>query len=91
MDNKNFISALSRNSGLDHKTVATLTNALLNEMKETLTNLDSIKIPGFGEFSSSKTDEHIAYDSVTKERLLFPPSIEVKFTPDTNIILTDRL
>lgn len=81
MDNKAFLSALSRNNGLDHKSSEILTEELLNTIKETLTNLDSIRIPEFGTFAASKTEEHISVDPVTKERLLFPPSIEVTFTP----------
>lgn len=82
MDNKAFLSALSHSSGLDHKTVSALTEALLATIKESLTELNSVSVTGFGEFSAEKSDEHISVDPVTKERLLFPPSIEVKFTPE---------
>lgn len=85
MDNKSFMSSLARKTNLDTKTTNALAELLLSELQNSLANLDSVTIGEFGTFSSVKKDEYISYDNVTKERLLFPPAIEVSFEPSDSI------
>lgn len=75
---------MTRKTGLDHKTAATFCELIFTELQETLTNLDSVSVSGFGTFSAEKKDEHISFDPVTKEQLLFPPVIEINFEPSSN-------
>ena len=69
MDNKAFISSLTCKTGLDHKTAATFCELIFTELQETLTNLDSVSVSGFGTFSAEKKEEHISFDPVTKEQV----------------------
>lgn len=46
---------------------------------EALKEGDSVALPGFGTFNVSKTDEYVG--EIDGESYLFPPRIEVNFTP----------
>lgn len=76
MDNKSFINTLSRSCGLDTKRTGVLADALKDIIVRSLTNLDDVAIPGFGTFSSIKTNEYIDTDLATGHRMLMPPSVK---------------
>ena len=80
MDNKAFLAALASKSGLELKTVQTLSSALIAELGTQLRNLNAVDIPGFGTFTAEKNSERVGVDPVTKECLLYPPCIEISFS-----------
>lgn len=55
-------------------------------LSETLSNGDQVAMPSFGTFAAVKADEHIDTDSESGERMLFPPSITVQFTPALKLV-----
>lgn len=55
-------------------------------LSETLSNGDQVAMPSFGTFAAVKADEHIDTDSESGERMLFPPSITVQFTPALRLV-----
>lgn len=63
--------------------------ALGNVIAESCGNLDTIAVPGFGNFTASKRNEYISENEVTGEKTLIPPSITVEFRP--SVVLRNRL
>lgn len=79
MDSKSFISQLSRKMGAEPATASALTSALAAVLRERASNLDSIAIPGFGNFVAIKQSEKVVDDEQTGKRMLVPPRIRVEF------------
>lgn len=75
--------------GRDARETATITDALSKLMSEIGSELDSVAVPGFGTFSSVKTDESIVTDPATGERTLVPPAITMHFQP--SVVLRKKL
>lgn len=89
MDNKTFISRLAKRLNREPSEVTTLVEGLCNVFKEVGDNLDSVAIPGFGTFKSSKKDEEIVVDEATGKRTLLPPVISMEFQP--SVVLRKKL
>ncbi|WP_297062809.1 HU family DNA-binding protein [uncultured Duncaniella sp.] len=89
MDNKTFITKLSKRLNRDTSEVSTLIEGLNRIFRESGAELDSIAIPGFGTFKSTKTEERVVTDETTQERTLYPPVISMEFQP--SIILRKKL
>lgn len=85
MDNNTFISGLARQIGKDPAEVKELTSALIDSIKESLCNLDSVAVPGFGRFEAIKTDEYIDVDKADGIRKLFPPAVSVNFVAGSSL------
>lgn len=83
MEHKALLHSLSAAIGRDTKDTAALLESLSAVIKERLSDMDTIAIPGFGEFEPVKEDEHIVTDQATGERMLIPPSISVRFNPSS--------
>ena len=79
MNNKQLIKELSKRLNRDEKDVNSLLNGFTNVLKDSLSNLDIIAIPGFGEFEALRKEEYISVDDVTGKKVLYPPCIEVNF------------
>ena len=79
MDNNAVVNELSKSMGRDAKDIAALLDGITAIMREKLSAMDSIAIPGFGTFEPVKEDERIQNDISTVKRLLLPPEITVQF------------
>lgn len=79
MNNKQLIKELSKRLNRDEKDVNSLLNGFTNVLKDSLSNLDIIAIPGFGEFEALRKEEYISVDDATGKKVLYPPCIEVNF------------
>ena len=79
MDNNAVVNELSKSMGRDAKDIAALLDGITAIMREKLSAMDSIAIPGFGTFEPVKEDEQIQNDLSTGKRLLLPPEITVQF------------
>lgn len=89
MDNKTFISRLAKRLNREPAEIATLAEGLCNVFIEVGNDLDSVAVPGFGTFKSSKRDEIIVVDEATGKRTLLPPAIIMEFQP--SIVLRKKL
>lgn len=89
MDNKQYITQLSRRATLNYKETQQLVSSTIATIIEVLSQDDQIAVPAFGTFSTEKRDEYIDIDQETGARMLFPPSIKAVFTPGT--ILTKSI
>ena len=79
MDHNTFIAGLARQAGKNPAEVKNLTSALIASIKNSLCDLDTVAIPGFGRFEAVKTEEYIAVDKADGITKLFPPAVAVKF------------
>ncbi|MDE6858940.1 MAG: HU family DNA-binding protein [Duncaniella sp.] len=89
MDNKTFITKLAKRLEREPAEISTLAEGLCNVFIQAGNDLDSVAIPGFGVFKSSKRDELIVTDEATGKRMLLPPAIVMEFQP--SIVLRKKL
>lgn len=89
LDNKTFITRLSKRLNRKPAEVSTLVEGLCVVIREAGADLDSIAVPGFGTFKSSKTEERVVTDEASGERTLLPPAIALEFQP--SIVLRKKL
>ncbi len=89
MDNKTFINRLAKRLNREPSEITTLAEGLCNVFIEVGNELDSVAIPGFGTFKSTKRDELIVTDETTGKRTLLPPAITMEFQP--SIVLRKKL
>ena len=79
MDNRKLIDKVARKSGRDKKDVAKLLDAFTSVVASRCSELDSIAIPGFGNFEPRKRNEHIHYNPANGKRTLMPPKVTLNF------------
>ncbi len=89
MDSKTFNSRLAAMLKRNPDETSTLTDALSKLLVETGNELDSIAVPGFGTFTTSKEDEAIVTDPTTGKRTLVPPCIRMTFQP--SVVLRKKM
>lgn len=89
MDNKTFIATLASRTGLQPRSVGVLIEDLVAIFKENGSELNSVAVPGVGNFVAEKTDEQIETDPATGERRLLPPAIRMTFKP--SVVLRKKL
>ena len=78
---KAFVAELARRLGRDRKETETLRQALRQHCGE----LDTVAVPGFGNFEPVKHLEQVVTDRVSGQRMLLPPEIELTFHPGTKL------
>ena len=79
MESKELIERVAERIGRSVDDTAKLMEGLAIVMRERLTELDSIAIPGFGTFESKKKDERIVNNPSNGKRMLVPPRVVVNF------------
>ncbi len=89
MNNKEFIAELSRRLGISTKEVTGLVASLNAEVSQQLENENTISIQGFGTFEVKKKLEHVVVNPSTRQRMLVPPKMEIKFKPSA--ILKEKI
>lgn len=89
MNNKEFTTELSRRLGLSVKEISNLVASFNKEVAQHLGNEDQISIQGFGTFEVKKKLEHIVVNPSSRQRMLVPPKMEVKFKPSA--VLKDKI
>lgn len=63
----------------DTNCVSDLMTAFTSVVREKISDLDTIAIPGFGNFVSIKRLERIETNPTTGKQMLYPPKITVEF------------
>lgn len=69
----------------DPKLMAQMVNTLSLILKERAADLDTVAIPGFGNFVAMKKQERIIFDSNDGTRKLMPPEIKVEFVAGSKL------
>lgn len=85
MNNKGFISEVSRRIGKKVGDTQMLTYALVDVMNEFFQEGDSVTVNNFGTFEVKKRLERIMVSPNTKKRLLVPPKLVLAFKPSAVI------
>ena len=86
--NNSITDSVNSRCGLDAIKSETYFTALADIIKETLLEHDSVALPGFGTFTTSKSDEKVITDPLSGKRQLVPPSINVVFVPSLKLAKT---
>ncbi len=89
MNNKEFTAELSRRLGISTKEVNQYISALNEEVAQQLEEENTISIQGFGTFDVKKKLEHVVVNPSTRQRMLVPPKMEIKFKPSA--IIKDKI
>ncbi len=81
MDNKTLLDKLSSDTGQNKEDVQSLLSSFYEIIADTLVEMDTVIIPGFGQFEAKKRKERVTMHPSTGRRLLVPPKMVVGFKP----------
>ena len=81
MNNKEFISELSRRFVYTNKDTTQLVSSVINIMTQQLQDGNTVAIQGFGTFEVRKKLERISINPATQQRMLIPPKLELTYKP----------
>ena len=85
MNNKEFISELSRRLSYSNKDATRLVSSVLSIMTQELQDGKSVTIQGFGTFEVKKKLERISFNPITQQRLLIPPKLVLTYKPSITL------
>ena len=85
MNNKEFISELSRRLSYNNKETTKLVSSVLSVMTQELQEGKSIVIQGFGTFEVKKKLERISVNPATQQRMLIPPKLVLTYKPSNTL------
>lgn len=83
MNNKEFISELSKRLGYTVKEATTLLESTVSVMTKQLQEDNTLSIQGFGSFEVRKKAERISVNPTTQQRMLVPPKLALIYKPST--------
>ncbi|MBD5285232.1 MAG: HU family DNA-binding protein [Bacteroides sp.] len=83
MDNKSLVDVISQKMGREPNDISALIAGMATVIKNHLCEMDTIAIPGFGEFNAIKHEEKVQPDLSTGKLMLLPPAITVEFRPSS--------
>lgn len=84
MNNKEFISELSRKLGYTNKDTSQLVSSVIGVMTQELQDGNNIAIQGFGTFEVKKKLERISINPATQQRMLIPPQVSADLQAQCN-------
>ena len=85
MNNKEFISELSRKLGYTSKDTSQLVSSVIGVMTQELQDGNNIVIQGFGTFEVKKKLERISINPATQQRMLIPPKLVLTYKPSVTL------
>ena len=81
MNNKEFISELSRRFVYTNKDTTQLVSSVISIMTQQLQDGNTVAIKGFGTFEVRKKLERISINPATQQRMLIPPKLVLTYKP----------
>lgn len=81
MNNKEFISELSRRFVYTNKDTTKLVSSVISIMTQQLQDGNTVAIQGFGTFEVRKKLERISINPATQQRMLIPPKLVLTYKP----------
>ena len=84
-DTDNITSKANAAAGCDPAQGAALAEAFAAALRERLSMLESVAIPGFGSLTPVKHEERVETDAESGRRTLLPPHIAVNFIPGSKL------
>ena len=88
MNNKEFISELSRRFVYTNKDTTQLVSSVISIMTQQLQDGNTVAIQGFGTFEVRKKLERISINPATQQRMLIPPKLVLTYK--TSAILKEK-
>ena len=85
MNNKEFITELSRRTGYTQAQTQKLVRTLIAEMGHQFEQGNNLSVQNFGTFEIKKRLERIVVNPSTGQRMLVPPKLVLQFRPITSI------
>lgn len=85
MNNKEFISELSRKLVYTNKDTSQLVSSVIGVMTQELQDGNNIAIQGFGTFEVKKKLERISINPATQQRMLIPPKLVLTYKPSVTL------
>lgn len=85
MNNKDFISELSRKFGYTNKVTTQLVASVIGAMTQQLQDGNSIAVQGFGTFEVKKKLERVSINPATQQRMLIPPKLVLTYKPSVSL------
>ena len=79
MNNKEFISELSRRFVYTNKDTTQLVSSVISIMTQQLQDGNTVAIQGFGTFEVRKKLERISINPATQQRMLIPPKLVLTY------------
>ena len=84
MNNKDFITELSKRTGYSPDETQKYVNSVVETMGDYLQDDNSVVIPAFGTFEVKKKLERIMVNPSTGQRMLVPPKLVLNFKPNVS-------
>lgn len=81
MNNKDFISALSKRTGYKNVDVQHMVRTAVNAITDNLLDEGAVSLSRLGTFDVKKRNERIINNPSTGQRMLVPPKLVVNFKP----------
>ena len=81
MNNKEFVSELSKRLGYTVKDASELLSSAVSVVTKQLQEGNTVSIQGFGTFEVKKKSERISVNPTTKQRMLVPPKLVLTYKP----------
>ena len=85
MNNKEFISELSKQTNLSTSATGKLVNEAIKILEEHFEQNDVVSFSSFGSFEVKKKMERISVNPTTQQRMLIPPKLVLSYKPSTNL------
>lgn len=85
MNNKEFITKLSKRCGMAPAEAAANVETFVNVVTERLKDGDQINISGFGVLETKMRKERLSVNPKTGQRFLVPPKIQPAFRPSSKL------
>jgi len=81
MTKKELAQKLAEENNLSKAASEQIIETIFGQISQSLIDGDEVAIPGFGKFAVSKRKERTGLNPQTKEKIIIPASLKVKFKP----------
>ncbi len=81
MDNKTLLESIASRTRLDKTKVQDVIASFCHVLADSCLEMDTIIIPGFGQFEARKRKERMTVHPATGQRLMVPPKLVINFKP----------
>lgn len=85
MNNKEFISELSKRSGYTQDNTQKMVLGVMETMAACFDEGDNVSVSGFGTFEVKKRMERVVVNPATGQRMMVPPKLVLNFRPISSI------
>lgn len=85
MNNKEFITALSKKTGYKIDDTQNMVRTVVYNIIDKLTEGDSVNISGLGSFDVKKRMERVIVNPGTGQKMLVPPKLVTNFKPVSSL------